>query len=69
MPQSLAQMYLHIVYSTKLRRPYLKDEDLRTHMHAYLVGICRQLESPTKIMFTFSCASQGSLPWPILYGH
>ncbi|MHC4447147.1 MAG: IS200/IS605 family transposase [Planctomycetota bacterium] len=50
MPQSLAQMYLHIVYSTKLRKPYLKEEALREHMHAYLVGICRQLESPALIV-------------------
>ena len=28
MPQSLAQIYLHIVYSTKERRPFLQDKGI-----------------------------------------
>ncbi len=39
MPQSLAQIYLHIVFSTKDRRPFLKDAALRNGMFAYMVGI------------------------------
>ncbi len=27
MPQSLAQIYLHIVFSTKDRRPFLQDDE------------------------------------------
>ncbi len=40
MPQSLVQVYLHIVFSTKDRRPFLHDKDLRDRTHAYLAGIC-----------------------------
>ena len=34
MPQSLAQIYLHIVYSTKDRRPFLQEE-LRRLLRKY----------------------------------
>jgi REP element-mobilizing transposase RayT len=47
MPQSLSKIYLHIVFSTKHRRPFLHDEDLRDRLHAYLAGICRNLDSPS----------------------
>ena len=42
MPQSLAQVYLHIVFSTKSRKPFLKD-NIREKTHAYLVGACSNL--------------------------
>jgi hypothetical protein len=44
MSQSLTQIYLHIVFSTKLREPYLKDRDFRNQTHAYLAGICKKNE-------------------------
>lgn len=47
MPQSLAQIYLHIIFSTKERKPFLNTKDLRNAMHAYLSGICKNLDSPT----------------------
>ena len=47
MPQSLAQIYLHIVCSTKGRTPFLKDRGLREKTHAYLAGICKNLGSPS----------------------
>ena len=50
MPQSLAQVYLHIVFSTKDRTPYLRDRALRSETHAYLVGACRNLNSPSLIV-------------------
>src|SRR5262245_7626126 len=50
MPQSLAQVYLHIVFSTKNREPFLKDASLRAETHAYLGGICRNLESASLIV-------------------
>lgn len=50
MPQSLAQIYLHIVYSTKLRKPYLQDPQLRKDCHAYLAGTCNNLRSPSLIV-------------------
>ncbi len=43
MPHSLAQIYIHLVFSTKGRRPLLQDETLRTRTHEYLGGICRNL--------------------------
>ena len=45
MPQSLSQVYLHLVFSTKHRRPLLADADLRRHTHAYLAGICENHRS------------------------
>jgi len=47
MGQSLAQVYLHVVFSTKTRKPLLRDDDLRAELHAYLAGACRNLESPS----------------------
>ena len=43
MPQSLSQVILHIVFSTKDRRPWL-DADIRPRMHAYLATVCRDCE-------------------------
>lgn len=47
MAQSLAQVYLHIVFSTKQRRPFLTDPDFRDRAHRYLGGICANLHSPS----------------------
>ncbi len=49
MPQSLAQVYLHLVFSTKNRELFLQDRKLRGQTHAYLTGICKNLESPSLI--------------------
>lgn len=45
MPQSLAQLYVHLIFSTKNREPVLRTED-REHLHSYLGGILRQVECP-----------------------
>ena len=50
MPQSLAQIYLHIVFSTKDRRMFLKNLKIRNAMHAYLGGTCRNLGCPVLIV-------------------
>ena len=47
MPQSLAQVYLHIVFSTKDRQPFLRDHALRDRTHAYLAGACMNLQAPS----------------------
>ena len=47
MPQSLSQIYLHVVFSTKHRVPNLTDPALREQTHAYLVGTCQNLNSPS----------------------
>jgi len=44
MPQSLAKILVHTVFSTKQRRPFLRDRELRTEMHAYLGGILANLD-------------------------
>src|SRR5438128_7876567 len=49
-PQSLSQIYLHIVFSTKNRTRFLQDKHLRAKTHAYLAGICKNLESPALIV-------------------
>jgi len=45
-PQSLSQIYLHVTFSTKDRRPFLEDRDARRDLHAYLAGACKNLGSP-----------------------
>ena len=40
MPQSLSQVIIHIVFSTKDRQPWL-DPVIRPRMHAYLATVCR----------------------------
>src|SRR2546422_1065810 len=39
MPQSLAKILVHTVFSTKERRPFLRDKLLREELHRYLGGI------------------------------
>jgi len=43
MPQSLSAVYIHLVFSTKERRPFLRDETIRVAVHSYLGGISKQL--------------------------
>lgn len=43
MPQSLSAVYIHLVFSTKDRRPFLKEKAIRTAMHSYLGGISKRL--------------------------
>ncbi|HNW89644.1 MAG TPA: IS200/IS605 family transposase [Bacteroidales bacterium] len=43
MPQSLVRNYLHIIFSTKLRR-HLIDKNISSELHSYLGGICKNLE-------------------------
>jgi putative transposase len=45
MPQSLAQNLLHLVFSTKGRRPFL-NAAIRPEMNAYLAGALREWGSP-----------------------
>lgn len=46
MPQSLVQVYLHIVFSTKQRRPFLRDRNLREKTYGYMAGICKHIDCP-----------------------
>jgi REP element-mobilizing transposase RayT len=44
MPQSLAKILVHTVFSTKERRPFLRDRALREELHRYLGGILANLD-------------------------
>jgi putative transposase len=47
MPQSLANVLLHLVYSTKDRQPWLDDPQLRRELYAYKATILRDnVDSP-----------------------
>ena len=49
MPQSLVKLYVHIIFSTKNRRPLI-DEEIENALYSYLGGICNRLECfPLKI--------------------
>ena len=47
MPQSLANLLVHLVFSTKGRRGHLRDVAMRLEMHRYLAGVSTKLECPT----------------------
>ncbi len=44
MPQSLVKNYIHIVFSTKRRYPFI-DEQVKSELFSYLAGICKNKES------------------------
>jgi putative transposase len=46
MPQSLANILVHTVFSTKDRHPYLHNSALREELHRYLGGILLNLNCP-----------------------
>jgi REP element-mobilizing transposase RayT len=39
MPQSLAKILVHTIFSTKERRPFLRDKSLREELHRYIGGV------------------------------
>jgi len=50
MPQSLANVLLHVIFSTKNRDPYLSNADVRKEMHGCLAGTMRKLECSALIV-------------------
>ena len=50
MPQSLSVVYIHLVFSTKDRRPYLRDPKLRADTHSYLGEISKRLDCTPILM-------------------
>jgi hypothetical protein len=58
MPQSLANVLLHIVFSTKNRAPFLQDPAIREEMNGYMVGTLKAIECPSLGKKTGAC-SQG----------
>ena len=50
MGQSLSHLLVHSVFSTKDRRPFLRCEEMRKEIYAYMAGILKNLEChPIKI--------------------
>ncbi len=45
MPQSLAAVYVHLIFSTKNRQPLIQPE-IEEELRRYLAGILRNLDSP-----------------------
>ena len=50
MPQSLAAVYLHLVFSTKHRQPFLRDRETRDEVHRFLGGTSKTLDCPPIIV-------------------
>lgn len=50
MPQSLSQVHLHLVFSTKDRVPFLSNPSIRRQMHAYLATALTSLGSFHRII-------------------
>jgi REP element-mobilizing transposase RayT len=46
MPQSFAQIHLHLVFSTKGRIPALQDKAFRHETHRYIGGTCNRMDCP-----------------------
>jgi putative transposase len=46
MPQSLSAVHVHLVFSTKGRRPFLRDDAVREALHKYVGGISDRLDCP-----------------------
>jgi putative transposase len=44
MAQSLSKVFIHVIFSTKNREPWL-DSDIRPATHAYLATVCRDLDT------------------------
>lgn len=45
MSQSLSDIILHIVFSTKERRSFI-DSNIENELHSYLTKVCKTLDSP-----------------------
>jgi putative transposase len=50
MPQSLSNVLVHVVFSTKHRRPFLETPELRGVMTGYMVGILRNIKCPSLVI-------------------
>jgi putative transposase len=47
MPQSLSNVLLHVIFSTKDRVPFLQDITIRKELDAYLIGTLRDIGCPS----------------------
>ena len=49
MSQSIARIWIHLIFSTKNRHPFLRSEKVRSDTHAYLSTIGENLGCPVRI--------------------
>ena len=47
MPQSLAKLWVHLIFCTKVRYPFLTDKSVRRDTHAYLATVLRSHDCET----------------------
>ena len=50
MPQSLAKVLIHVVFSTKERSPFLRDTFVRSELHRYMGGVLNQLDCQSLVV-------------------
>jgi REP element-mobilizing transposase RayT len=50
MAQSLAKLWIHLIFSTKERYPFLVDPSVRADMHGYLAKVLRTHDCPTIVV-------------------
>ncbi|MGZ5245089.1 MAG: IS200/IS605 family transposase [Bacteroidia bacterium] len=43
MPQSLSQLYIHLIFGTKHREPFIKDT-IEIELHAFLIGTLKKYD-------------------------
>lgn len=49
MPQSLARLHIHLIFSTKNREPFLKDF-VRDSMHRYMATVLQNIGCPAVLI-------------------
>lgn len=49
MPQSLTNLLVHIIFSTKDRRPLIKQR-IEHQLHSYMAGVLKEFDSPAIII-------------------
>ena len=49
MPQSLANILIHAIWSVKERRPLISDA-VRAGLHGYMAGVLKNIESPALVI-------------------
>lgn len=54
MPQSLAKVYVHIVFSTKNTQHFIIDDSIRNELHSYVIGTLSNLGSYTNEVYANS---------------
>src|SRR5437867_3641115 len=50
MAQSLARLWIHLIFSTQDRFPFLSDKSIRADIHAYLATVLRTHECETLLV-------------------